>query len=353
MPRWKELPSELPEKDLQLLVQLRRLKDRSGLGLTGLAAKTGYSRSSWERYLNGKQPVPRGAVEALAKACGQDPTRLLVLHEVAAAEAGRTGETAGAAGAAHAAHASGAAEAAGKSAAGESAAGEKPGGEKPGGAKPESPENPGKATAAEAPETLGPAGSAASAGRTGSAGLAGPAGSAASAEGGATAGSGGASSGDHGPAGGGDPDAGAPEAPGDRPRRMVPLWAAVTGVVVALAAAFGAGLLLAPDDRAPESKAPEPVVYEPGRTYDCLKERKDGAAYAGHSVTRDALMDLNGSGRDVVEAQCLLKQHGFDPGDIDGLYGVRTKEEVRKFQTSRGLVSDGIVGPDTWGELRK
>ncbi|MFJ8000994.1 helix-turn-helix domain-containing protein [Streptomyces sp. NPDC096310] len=89
MPRWKELPAELPEKDVQLLVQLRRLKDRSGLGLTGPAAKTGYSRSSWERCLNRKQPVPRGAVEELARACGADPTRLLVLHEVAAEANGR------------------------------------------------------------------------------------------------------------------------------------------------------------------------------------------------------------------------------------------------------------------------
>ncbi|MFF7094439.1 helix-turn-helix domain-containing protein [Streptomyces rubradiris] len=67
----------------QLFVQLRRLKDRSGMSLTSLAAKTGYSRSSWERYLNGKALPPRQAVEHLARATGADPTRLLALHEVA------------------------------------------------------------------------------------------------------------------------------------------------------------------------------------------------------------------------------------------------------------------------------
>ncbi len=53
------------------------------MSLTSLAAKTGYSRSSWERYLNGKALPPRQAVEELARATGADPTRLLALHEVA------------------------------------------------------------------------------------------------------------------------------------------------------------------------------------------------------------------------------------------------------------------------------
>ncbi|MGW1646636.1 helix-turn-helix domain-containing protein [Streptomyces eurythermus] len=83
MARWKELPDMHDERVRQLFVQLRRLKDRSGMSLTSLAARTGYSRSSWERYLNGKALPPRQAVEELARATGADPTRLLALHEVA------------------------------------------------------------------------------------------------------------------------------------------------------------------------------------------------------------------------------------------------------------------------------
>ncbi|GHC69684.1 helix-turn-helix domain-containing protein [Streptomyces flavofungini] len=82
MPRWRELPASLGEQERRLVVQLRRLKDHSGLSLTSLAARTSYSRSSWERYLNGKKPVPRAAVEELSRVCGVEPTRLLVLHEV-------------------------------------------------------------------------------------------------------------------------------------------------------------------------------------------------------------------------------------------------------------------------------
>jgi hypothetical protein len=83
MSRWKELPNSLDDRVRHMVVQLRWMKDRSGLGLTSLAAKTDYSRSSWERYLNGKALPPRQAVEGLARVSGVEPTRILALHEVA------------------------------------------------------------------------------------------------------------------------------------------------------------------------------------------------------------------------------------------------------------------------------
>ncbi|KUM74231.1 peptidoglycan-binding protein [Streptomyces curacoi] len=84
MSRWAVLPAELDPRVRQLVVRLRRLKDHSGLSLRQLAARTGYSAKSWERYLGGRSLPPREAVEALARIGGEDPTRLLALHEVAA-----------------------------------------------------------------------------------------------------------------------------------------------------------------------------------------------------------------------------------------------------------------------------
>ncbi|MFG2527217.1 peptidoglycan-binding protein [Streptomyces sp. NPDC048516] len=84
MSRWKGLPESLDHRVRYLIVQLRRLKDHSGLSLAALGARTSYSKSSWERYLNGKKLPPRDAVEALARICEADATRLLALHEVAA-----------------------------------------------------------------------------------------------------------------------------------------------------------------------------------------------------------------------------------------------------------------------------
>ncbi|WP_210593762.1 peptidoglycan-binding protein [Streptomyces sp. GESEQ-35] len=84
MSRWKELPAELHPDIHQLIVRLRKLKDRCGLSTRQLATKTGYSARSWQRYLNGRALPPREAVETMARIGGDDLPRLLVLHEIAA-----------------------------------------------------------------------------------------------------------------------------------------------------------------------------------------------------------------------------------------------------------------------------
>jgi len=84
MSRWAALPAELDPRVRRFVVCARRMKDHSGLSLRRLAARTGYSHKSWERYLGGRSLPPGEAVEALARAVGEDPTRLLALREVAA-----------------------------------------------------------------------------------------------------------------------------------------------------------------------------------------------------------------------------------------------------------------------------
>ncbi|GAU64986.1 hypothetical protein SSP35_01_03230 [Streptomyces sp. NBRC 110611] len=69
---------------------LRELRARTGLSLVALAARTAYSKSSWERYLNGKKLPPRDAVEALCRLAGEPAGRLVALWELAdAAWSGR------------------------------------------------------------------------------------------------------------------------------------------------------------------------------------------------------------------------------------------------------------------------
>ncbi|MEU1405327.1 helix-turn-helix domain-containing protein [Streptomyces sp. NPDC005728] len=65
----------------RLLAELRRMKDASGLSYGRLASRTHYSRSSWERFLNGKQLPTRVAVEQLAAAVGEEPAPLLALWD--------------------------------------------------------------------------------------------------------------------------------------------------------------------------------------------------------------------------------------------------------------------------------
>ncbi|MFD7751467.1 DUF2690 domain-containing protein [Streptomyces sp. NPDC059757] len=83
MPRWKALPEELDPQVREFAGQLRRLIDRSGLGIAAVADRTGYSKTSWERYLNGRLLAPRGAIVALAEATGTDQVHLTTMWELA------------------------------------------------------------------------------------------------------------------------------------------------------------------------------------------------------------------------------------------------------------------------------
>ena len=49
----------------------------------------------------------------------------------------------------------------------------------------------------------------------------------------------------------------------------------------------------------------------------------------------------------VQALQAKLLTLGYDVGTADGLFGAKTKAAVQKFQTDKGLVADGIVGPLT------
>jgi hypothetical protein len=83
--RWQPLPRELDPAAVQFVALLRHLKDGSGRTMRRLSAETGYSVSSWERYLGGRALPPVDALTAFAKAVGEDPVRLVTLREAAAA----------------------------------------------------------------------------------------------------------------------------------------------------------------------------------------------------------------------------------------------------------------------------
>lgn len=59
---------------------------------------------------------------------------------------------------------------------------------------------------------------------------------------------------------------------------------------------------------------------------------------------------VGSSGDDVISCQFLLTEKEF-PTAIDGVFGSGTELQVRAFQSSVGLVADGIVGPETWVQL--
>ncbi|MER6416947.1 helix-turn-helix domain-containing protein [Streptomyces humidus] len=293
---WKELPDSLDRRVRQLVVQLRRMKDRSGLSLTSLAARTGYSRSSWERCLNGKALPPRHAVEELARITETEPTRLLVLHEVAEqAWQQRTAPSPS------------------PSVDVESEEDE----QRQGTAGPAVPAVPPHEERASARSGRRP-------------GVPGPV-FAVSVTVAAVVGLG----------------VGvlvSEKLPGDRDGGRAGTASAEPTVQ--------SGSSARP---APLAHGPAGYVFVPGKSYPCAVHRAGGPGkgvlVAGYSTTRTAV--LAGPGWDVVEAQCLLRHHRMDPGTVDGVYGQQTIAAVVRLQKKAGLPADGIVGPHTWRVLRE
>lgn len=60
-----------------------------------------------------------------------------------------------------------------------------------------------------------------------------------------------------------------------------------------------------------------------------------------------ATIKLNSTGPDVSRWQALLGTFGF-PVSISGHFDTQTDTMTREFQRAKGLVADGIVGPNTW-----
>ena len=65
------------------------------------------------------------------------------------------------------------------------------------------------------------------------------------------------------------------------------------------------------------------------------------------SVPCNALSKIGSQGTEVRNIQTRLKAWGYYSYTVDGIYGWRTAEAVKKFQRKHGLVVDGIAGPRT------
>lgn len=67
----------------RLAAVLQQLRQRTGLSLAQLANETTYSKSSWERYLNGKSLPPRSAVKELCRLADEPADHSLALLDIA------------------------------------------------------------------------------------------------------------------------------------------------------------------------------------------------------------------------------------------------------------------------------
>ena len=62
----------------------------------------------------------------------------------------------------------------------------------------------------------------------------------------------------------------------------------------------------------------------------------------------EGILRRGDEGDKVKQVQRALKEINFDPGQVDGIYGTKTEDAVRRFQSMyAALQDDGIYGPNT------
>lgn len=83
MGQWEPLADRIPLDMRRLATQLRRMKDRSGLTVPALAARTAEPADAWAGYLAAAKVPPLAAVEVLAQASGADYDRVGALWKLA------------------------------------------------------------------------------------------------------------------------------------------------------------------------------------------------------------------------------------------------------------------------------
>ena len=69
--------------------------------------------------------------------------------------------------------------------------------------------------------------------------------------------------------------------------------------------------------------------------------------YNSYEVTSVAIVNNSSPKNDIKLIQKKLKNWGYYFGEIDGVYGAKTKSAVIKFQKNNKLTADGIVGNNT------
>lgn len=69
--------------------------------------------------------------------------------------------------------------------------------------------------------------------------------------------------------------------------------------------------------------------------------------YCSSDETVTVLSKLGSTGEEVRRVQTKLRSLGFYTGNIDGIFGTKTRDAVKAFQRSCGITADGIAGPTT------
>jgi peptidoglycan L-alanyl-D-glutamate endopeptidase CwlK len=85
-----------------------------------------------------------------------------------------------------------------------------------------------------------------------------------------------------------------------------------------------------------------------------MATRKNKAASKGETtLLKVGMPDMAAHKAEIKALQKALLDKGFNPGRIDGDFGLGTQSAVMAFQRSEGLLADGVAGPRTLAALNQ
>src|SRR5215213_424853 len=78
-----------------------------------------------------------------------------------------------------------------------------------------------------------------------------------------------------------------------------------------------------------------------------LAQQAAGASPQGESTAAQSGAAMNLSRDQIVQLQQALNDHGFDAGEVDGVFGGKTIAALKRFQSKAGLQPTGLLDQQT------
>ena len=122
--------------------------------------------------------------------------------------------------------------------------------------------------------------------------------------------------------------------------------ALIRGLVAAISATALVMGSLPANAQTSSSPTPEasPTRREPTRRSNTSPRPRATNSNRTARPNTSGVLRLGSRGETVRKVQMYLKKHGFFKGEVNGIFGPRTREAVMAFQRARGMRPDGVVG---------
>ncbi|MBH8571693.1 peptidoglycan-binding protein [Nostocaceae cyanobacterium CENA369] len=99
--------------------------------------------------------------------------------------------------------------------------------------------------------------------------------------------------------------------------------------------------------RVAQNTQPASTMKKPNAVQKVSAKRK-----SNNVAKRSNVLTVGSKGEAVKTAQNFLKQQGFYTASVNGVFDRKTRAAAIKFQKSKGLRADGIIGPRTMALMK-